>query len=165
MGYIDYECSKEYISTDNYDNVMKRGKPKLGDVLFTTEAPCGHVAQVDNDTIALAQRVIKYNSKNTNFLTNDYLKYVLLSPQFQNKLLKSTNGGTVKGIKGSTLHKMKIPIPSLQEQERIVKILDKFDKLINDISEGIPAEIKARRKQYEYYRNKLLSFEELKTND
>lgn len=165
MGYIDYECSKEYISTDNYDNVMKRGKPKLGDVLFTTEAPCGHVAQVDNDTIALAQRVIKYNSKNTNFLTNDYLKYVLLSPQFQNKLLKSTNGGTVKGIKGSTLHKMKIPIPSLQEQERIVKILDKFDKLINDISEGIPAEIEARRKQYEYYRNKLLSFEELKTND
>lgn len=165
MGYIDYECSKEYISTDNYDNVMKRGKPKLGDVLFTTEAPCGHVAQVDNDTIALAQRVIKYNSKNTNFLTNDYLKYVLLSPQFQNKLLKSTNGGTVKGIKGSTLHKMKIPIPSLQEQERIVKILDKFDKLINDISEGIPAEIEARKKQYEYYRNKLLSFEELKTND
>ena len=160
MGYIDYECSKEYISTDSYDNVMKRGKPKLGDVLFTTEAPCGHVAQVDNDTIALAQRVIKYSSKNIKVLTNNYLKYVLLSPQFQNRLLKSTNGGTVKGIKGSTLHKMKIPIPPLEEQERIVKILDKFDKLVNDISEGIPAEIEARRKQYEYYRNKLLSFKE-----
>lgn len=160
MGYIDYECSKEYISTDSYDNVMKRGKPKLGDVLFTTEAPCGHVTQVDNDTIALAQRVIKYSSKNIKVLTNDYLKYVLLSPQFQNRLLKLTNGGTVKGIKGSTLHKMKIPIPPLQEQERIVKILDKFDKLINDISEGIPAEIEARRKQYEFYRNKLLSFKE-----
>ena len=57
---------------------------------------------------------------------------------------------------------MPIIYPSLEEQECIVKKLDKFDKLINDISEGIPAEIEARRKQYEYYRNKLLSFEELK---
>ena len=63
------------------------------------------------------------------------------------------------------LKRYKIPFLSLKEQERIVKILDKFDKLINDISEGIPAEIEARKKQYEYYRNKLLSFEELKTND
>ena len=57
------------------------------------------------------------------------------------------------------LKKYNVPVPSLAEQELIVKNLDKFDKLINDISEGIPAEIEARRKQYDYYRNKLLSFE------
>ena len=56
---------------------------------------------------------------------------------------------------------MPICVPALEEQERIINILDKFDKLVNDISIGLPAEIEARRKQYEYYRNKLLSFEEL----
>jgi len=58
--------------------------------------------------------------------------------------------------------KIKIPIPDLEKQEEIVKVLDKFDKLVNDISEGLPAEIKARKQQYEYYREKLLDFKELK---
>ena len=57
--------------------------------------------------------------------------------------------------------KIMVPIPTLKEQEKIVNILDKFDKLINDISEGIPAEIELRKKQYEYYRNKLLNFKEV----
>ena len=51
------------------------------------------------------------------------------------------------------------PLPSLAEQERIVAVLDRFDKLCNDISDGLPAEIEARRKQYEYYRDKLLRFD------
>lgn len=59
------------------------------------------------------------------------------------------------------LNKIPIPYPPIEEQIRIVNILDRFDKLCNDISEGLPAEIEARRKQYEYYRDKLLSFEEL----
>lgn len=54
-----------------------------------------------------------------------------------------------------------IPVPPIEEQNRIVSILDKFDALVNDISKGLPAEINARRKQYEYYRNKLLTFQEL----
>jgi type I restriction enzyme S subunit len=58
----------------------------------------------------------------------------------------------------STYSQFKIPLPPLHKQERIVKILDKFDALVNDISEGLPAEIKARQKQYEHYRNKLLAF-------
>lgn len=62
----------------------------------------------------------------------------------------------------SQYSKIKIPIPSISEQERIVSILDKFDALVNDISVGLPAELKARKKQYEYYREKLLTFKELK---
>lgn len=58
------------------------------------------------------------------------------------------------------LKKLKFPIPSLEEQQRIVSILDRFDKLCNDVSEGLPAEINARQKQYEYYRDKLLTFKE-----
>ena len=58
--------------------------------------------------------------------------------------------------------KYNIPLPSLAEQQRIVDILDRFDRLCNDISEGLPAEIEARKKQYEYYRDKLLTFKEKK---
>lgn len=53
-----------------------------------------------------------------------------------------------------------IPVPPLEEQERIVAILDRFDALCNDLTSGLPAEIEARKKQYEYYRDKLLTFKE-----
>ncbi len=59
------------------------------------------------------------------------------------------------------LKKIRIPIPPLAEQERIVAILDKFDALVNDISSGLPAELEMRRKQYEYYRDRLLTFKPL----
>jgi type I restriction enzyme S subunit len=54
-----------------------------------------------------------------------------------------------------------LPIPPIEEQERIVGILDKFEALVNDLTQGLPAEIEARREQYEYYRNKLLTFKVL----
>ena len=59
------------------------------------------------------------------------------------------------------MREFEVQIPSIDEQNRVANILERFDKLINDITVGIPAEIELRRKQYEYYRNKLLSFEEL----
>jgi type I restriction enzyme S subunit len=60
------------------------------------------------------------------------------------------------------LNKIPVPAPSFEEKERIVAILDRFDVLCNDLTSGIPAEIEARQKQYEYYRDKLLSFKEVK---
>ncbi|WP_244576721.1 restriction endonuclease subunit S [Escherichia coli] len=157
MGYIDYHASQEFISEEDYAIVMRRGHPKKGDVLITTEAPCGFVAQVNRENIALAQRVIKYRSKNTQ-LSNSFLKHYLLGSQFQDKLMQAATGSTVKGIKGSRLHQLKIPIPSKVEQDRIVAILDKFDTLTNSITEGLPREIELRQKQYEYYRDLLFSF-------
>lgn len=159
-GFIDYGKSQEYIAPEDYDDVMRRGKPKIGDVLFTTEAPCGNVAQVDNENIALAQRVIKYRPKTSN-LNSTFLKYALLGKEFQEKLDKAATGETVKGIKGSKLHQLTIPVPPIEEQERIVAILDRFNELCNDLSSGLPAEIEVRRKQYEYYRDKLLTFKQL----
>ena len=75
--------------------------------------------------------------------------------------MKKVAGGTVKSIPMGELRKIVLPVPLIEEQERIVKILDRFDKLCNDISEGLPAEIEARQKQYEYYRDKLLNFKEM----
>ena len=70
-------------------------------------------------------------------------------------------GATIKNLGLKALREFKIPLPSLQEQARIVAILDKFDALVNGISIGLPAELEARRKQYEYYREKLLTFKEV----
>lgn len=161
MGFIDYEKSKEYISKDDYLEVMRRGLPKIGDLLITTEAPCGNVALVDREDIALAQRIIKYRPKREN-VNRNFLKHYLLSKEFQDVLQKNATGGIVKGIKGSKLHELNVPVPPLEVQQRIVGILDRFDTLCNDISSGLPAEIEMRQKQYEYYRDKLLTFKELK---
>ena len=74
---------------------------------------------------------------------------------------KYARGTTLKTITKEEFSKFVIGVPLIVEQERIVEILDRFDKLCNDLSEGLPAEIEARRKQYEYYRDKLLTFKEL----
>lgn len=108
------------------------------------------------------QNVASLIPKDTSFLNSDYLFYACrnLYSQFVEYSKGKFSIASLGYIKN-----LEIKVPSLQEQERIVNVLDKFDKLVNDISEGLPAEIEARRKQYEYYRNKLLSFEELVVNE
>ncbi|MDO7253559.1 restriction endonuclease subunit S [Helicobacter cappadocius] len=91
--------------------------------------------------------------------TKDNLKFIFYYLQMLN-LEKMRIEGGVPGINRNDLYNLKIPIPPLEEQERIVGILDKFDELVSDISLGIPAEIQMRKKQYEYYRDRLLRFEE-----
>lgn len=128
-GFIDYETSKEYISENAYEEVMRRGKPEIGDVLITTEAPCGNVAQVNKADIALAQRIIKYRG-HIGVVDNTYLKHYLLSPEFQKILNAKSSGGTVQGIKGSILHQQKIIYPSYEEQKKIGQHMDSLDNLI-----------------------------------
>ncbi|MBK7921372.1 MAG: restriction endonuclease subunit S [Veillonella sp.] len=70
-------------------------------------------------------------------------------------------GAAQPKLNQKNLNRIEIPLPSLEEQKRIVALLDRFDALCNDISTGLPAEIAARQKQYEYYRDRLLSFKEL----
>lgn len=69
-------------------------------------------------------------------------------------------GSGVPHVQVKEVQLFQVPLPSLEEQERIVAILDKFDALVNDISSGLPAEIKARRQQYAHYRDRLLTFRE-----
>jgi type I restriction enzyme, S subunit len=90
----------------------------------------------------------------------NFVEYLLSS--FKSKLQAQSTGSAQSNIKLATFESMRFPFPSLAEQERIVTILDKFDALVNDISIGLPAELNARRKQYEYYRDKLLTFKPLK---
>ncbi|WP_415295392.1 restriction endonuclease subunit S [Clostridium perfringens] len=139
-GVINYDNSKEYIKYDDYEEVMKRGKPKIGEVLFTTEAPLGEVANVDNENIALAQRIIKFSS-NKQKLNNYFLKYWILSNGFQNNLKSLATGSTAEGIKSSKLFNLKVVLPTISEQETIVRFLDsnisKIDSLIQEKEELI----------------------------
>ena len=91
-----------------------------------------------------------------------YLAYYFQTTMFQKQKIRYITGTKVRRISKDNLEKLLIPIPSLEKQKEIVKILDKFDTLTNSISEGLPKEIEFRKKQYEYYRNMLLSFEKEK---
>ena len=91
-------------------------------------------------------------------LNQRYLYFLLMSKQayLKNNVRKSS----IPRLPRIALENMEIPVPPLSVQENIVKILDRFDKLNNDMSKGLPAEIEARKKQYEYYRDTLLSFDD-----
>lgn len=132
-----------YIDHSAYDgsSVLIPRKGSLGNI-FYTDTPFWNV-----DTIF-------YTEIDQSKIVPKYLYYAL---QVQNLSELNTAGG-VPSLTQTVLKRVRIPLPSLAEQERIVKILDKFDALVNDISSGLPAEIEARRKQYEYYRDRLLTF-------
>ena len=117
----------EFISPDSYDAWMRRGIPKKGDVLITTEAPLGEVAQINtDDKVAFAQRVIVLCPKREELLP-DYLLYTLQSTEVQQRIRARETGTTVTGIKSAELKKVEIDIPSIQEQAKIAEILKHID--------------------------------------
>lgn len=89
----------------------------------------------------------------TNTINTKYLYYAISTLR-----IKTKGNGGIPNINANDIKKLLVPIPSLSEQQRIVSILDKFETLVNDLSQGLPAEIAAVQEQYEYYRNKLLTF-------
>lgn len=99
---------------------------------------------------------IFYTIVDTNKIIVKYLYYVLSKEHLENL----NKAGGVPSLTQSILNKIIIPIPSISKQQNIVSILDKFEALVNDLTEGIPAEIAAVQEQYEYYRNKLLTFKQ-----
>ena len=139
-GKINYELSQEYVSEDQYNEIMHRGKPKKGDLLFTTEAPLGEVANVVNSKIALAQRIIKMRGK-IDILNNYFLKYYTLSYTFQGHLQSLATGSTALGIKASKLFMLRLILPTYDEQLKIVDYLNnltsKIDKTIQKIERKI----------------------------
>ena len=131
-GQIDYKISQEFTSEDEYQRIMTRGIPQIGDVLFTTEAPLGEVANVDDVSIALAQRIIKFQPK-PDFLNPHFLKYWILSYSFQSDLQRYATGSTAQGIKASKLCLLKLNLPPLKEQKQIVEYLDQKTQETNEL--------------------------------
>ncbi len=123
------EPPNEFIDPDEYDSWMRRGIPRIGDVLLTTEAPLGEVAQLSDDRIALAQRLILLRGK-PGVLDNTYLKFLLISEPIQSQLHGRASGTTVVGIKQSELRKVMLPLPPIDEQRAIAGVLGALDDKI-----------------------------------
>ena len=151
-GQIDYECSQEFTSEDEYQRIMTRGMPQIGDVLFTTEAPLGEVANVDDVSVALAQRIIKFRPK-PDFLNPYFLKYWILSYSFQSDLQRYATGSTAQGIKASKLCLLRLNLPPLKEQKQIVDFLEHKNKQIDELISAEQRKIEL----LEEYRQSLIS--------
>ena len=118
-GWIDYEASREFVAEDEYTRIMRRGFPRRGDLLLTTEAPLGHAALVDREDIALAQRVIRFRLTPRTLLS-EFALFSVLDPYFQNQLLCRGTGSTALGIKASKLPQLKILCPPVDKQQAIL---------------------------------------------
>lgn len=146
-----------YISYDIFNDYKKRfSYPKKGEILVSCSGTIGRSVVFDGEDAYFQDSNIVWLSNDESKVLNKFLYYF-----YQTSPWNISDGGTIKRLYNNQFISAKVPLYSLEEQKKIVDILERFDTLINDISDGLPAEIELRRKQYEYHRNKLLSFEEL----
>ena len=117
-GYIDYTVD-DYISEDEYADRQQRGISCYGDILFTTEAPLGNAAIADLDKFSAGQRLITFQHYGNQKLNNTNFLYFLLSDFFQNQLNANKTGSTFACIKAAILKGLFLPVPPIEEQQRI----------------------------------------------
>lgn len=152
------ERTKSYVSNELAEKLKKA---QTGDLIIATtsenvEDVGKAVAWLGDENICISGDAFIYHHNQN----PKYMSYLFQTNSFFEQKKKCITGVKVMRINDVAMSKFKFGFPPIEEQERIVAILDKFDSLVNDISEGLPAELTARRQQYEYYRNKLLTFEE-----
>ena len=144
-AYISQETFDEYQSKYNF--------PKKGDVLISAAGTIGRTVVYDGEPAYFQDSNIVWIDNDESIVLNSYLRYC-----YELKPWKASEGGTIPRLYNDNIAKAVIAVPSIEEQKRVVSILDRFDAICNDLTGGLPAEIEARRKQYEYYRDKLLNF-------
>ncbi|MGL2834695.1 restriction endonuclease subunit S, partial [Helicobacter pylori] len=141
---------------------LKRSNLEKDDILFSGTGTIGKVSIIKENPNNWAIKEGVYSIKpNKKIVFPRFLMFCFENSHIQNDIKSKSFGGTVKSISMNDLKQITIPIPPLEIQQEIVTILDQFSILTTDLQAGIPAEIKARKKQYEYYREKLLTFKPL----
>ena len=146
-AYISKELFEEYVKKYSY--------PKKGDILISAAGTIGRTVVFDGTPSYFQDSNIVWLKHDESVVLNSYLRYIYsLNPW------AISTGGTIARLYNDNILNAVIPVPSLEEQQKIVDILDRFSTLTTDIIAGLPAEIEARRKQYEYYRDQLLTFKQ-----
>ena len=150
--------TNKYITIEEYNKF--KVKPRKNDVFMTRIGDIGTCAIVKNDDDLAYYVTLALIRPSNDIVLSKFLKYLIESNQGKKELSKRIlHNATPIKINLGEIGKLKFFIPSIPVQEHIVSILDKFDNIVNNISKGLPKEIELRQKQYEYYREKLLSFE------
>lgn len=148
--------TKTYVSPEL---AKKCRKAQTGNLIIATtsendEDVCKAVAWLGDEEIAVSSDACIYKHK----LNPKYVSYYFQTEQFQSQKRQYITGAKVRRVNADNLAKILIPVPSAEEQIRVVNALDKFEILTNSINEGLPREIELRQQQYEYYRDLLFSF-------
>ena len=159
-GSIDFSDVK-YISETDYKLISKNRSLRTGDLLITMIGTIGETAFVGDNTEFYGQNIYVIRIDETKCLKRYYYHYLTME-KIKNSLISRKNASSQGYIKAGSIEKLSLPLPSILEQKRVTDLLDKFENLCNDVAEGLPAEIESRKKQYKFYRNKLLAFDELK---
>ena len=143
-----------FIKRDKYEEYKaKYSFPKKGDVLISAAGTIGRTVIYNGEPAYYQDSNIVWLEHDESLALNKYLFYI-----YKTNPWKVSTGGTISRLYNDSITSAVIPLPTLERQKEIVAILDRFDSLCNDISKGLPAEIEARKKQYEYFREKLLTF-------
>ena len=147
-----------YISYDKYQEYKaKYPYPPKGSVLVSAAGSIGKTVIFDGEPAYFQDSNIVWLENDESKVLNKYLYYL-----YKTKPWKTAQGGTIERLYNDLILQTTIPLPSLEVQSRIVSVLDNFDAVCNDLQIGLPAELDARRKQYEYYRDLLLNFTDMK---
>ena len=149
-----------YVTKEFHEKHIKN-QLKADDILMVQSGHIGECAVVGKKYEGANCHALIIMSNGGECLSKYYVYYFHTLKGFKS-LTPAITGGTIKHVLAGKVGKIKVPVPPLEVQQRIVDILDRFDTLCNDISNGLPAEIKLLKKQYEYFRDKLLTFKELK---
>ncbi|WP_199907076.1 restriction endonuclease subunit S [Campylobacter concisus] len=150
--------TKSFVSVDTARNLKK---VNFGDIVITNTSE--NLQDVGKAVVYLGKEQAVTGGHATilkpkNTLLGKFFVYLSQTAYFYNEKVKYAKGTKVIDVSASDMSKILIPVPSLQTQQKVVEILDKFDTLVNSITEGLPREIELRRKQYEHYRELLLNF-------
>lgn len=172
VNYVNVYKKNSIVSSDLTGRVeldastIERYRVKRGDVFFTrtseTREEVGFASVLlENIEDCVFSGFVLRARPITNVILPEFCKYCFATYEIRKQILQSSTLTTRALTNGTSLSKVKILIPPLEQQNRIVSILDRFDTLTNDLTSGLPAEMEKRRQQYEYYRDRLLTFKRL----
>lgn len=172
VNYVNVYKKNSIVSSDLTGRVeldastIERYRVKRGDVFFTrtseTREEVGFASVLlENIEDCVFSGFVLRARPITNVILPEFCKYCFATYEIRKQIIQSSTLTTRALTNGTSLSKVKIMIPPLEQQNRIVAILDRFDTLTNDLTSGLPAEMEKRRQQYEYYRDRLLTFKRL----